>query len=135
MGLGPAMTTRAKLVILKLLVGMFNLIWIGAAIALVYFLYGALANDSPWSYLSWPFAVGFFARLAAVAVKDNRQRVDYVNQLMERGYAQRDADSAWRIATTGGTNLLRNLQQAELNDEIDRLESAIDTPSAKGNSA
>jgi len=126
--LGHAVTTRTNLGILALLAGMFDLIWIGAAIALVYFLYGALANDGPWAYLSWPFAVGIFARLAAVALKNNKQRIDYVNQLTERGYAQRDADAAWRTATAGGTNLLRNLQQAELGAEIHRLEDSINTP-------
>jgi len=125
--LGQAVTTRTKLRILALLAGMFDLIWIGAAIALVYFLYGALANDSPWAYLSWPFAVGFVARLAAVALKDNKRRVDYVNQLTDSGYAQADAEAAWQTAAGGGTNLLRNLQQTELGAEIHRLENSIDT--------
>jgi hypothetical protein len=129
------MTTRTKLVILQLLAGMFDLIWIGASVVLVYFLYGALANDEPWAYLSWPFAVALIARQIAVALKNNKQRVDYVRQLMERGYGREDAEAAWRIATGGGANLLRNLEQAELSDEIHRLERADNTPNAKGNSA
>jgi hypothetical protein len=123
--LGQAVATRTKLGILALLAGMFDLIWIGAAIALVYFLYGALANDSPWAYLSWPFAIGFSAWHIAAALKDTRQRIDYVDQLADRGYSQGDAEAAWRIATGGGTNLLRILQQAELRDEIDQLESVV----------
>ena len=107
-----------------LLAGMFNLIWIGASIALVYFLYGALANDAPWAYLSWPFAAAFVARRIAVALKDKRHCVDYVDQLTARGYEQAEAEAAWRTATGGGTNLLRNLQQAELSDETYQLRKA-----------
>ncbi len=129
------MTTRTKLVILELLAHVFDLIWIGASLALVYFLYGALANDAPWAYLSWPFAAAFVAKQIAAAFKDNKQRVDYLDQLIRRGYEQEDAVAAWRTASGGGLNLLRNLQQAELSDEIYRLERAINTPSAKGNSA
>ena len=112
------MKTRTKLIALEMLGGLFDLIWIGASLALVYFLYGALANDAPWFYLSWPFAAAFMARQIAVAFRDNKRRVDYVDQLTERGYEQADAEAAWRTATGGGTNLLRNLQQAELSDEI-----------------
>lgn len=113
---------------------MFDLIWIGAAIALVYFLYGALANDSPWAYLSWPFAIGFSAWHIAAALKNNKQRVDYVDQLMERGYEQGEAADAWRTAKNGGLNLLCNLQQAELGDQINRLEKSINTSGTGGNS-
>jgi hypothetical protein len=128
------MKMKTKLITLGLLGGMFDLIWIGASIVLVYFLYGALANDGPWFYLSWPFAVGFIARRIAVAFKDGKQRVDYVDQLIERGYEQNDAEAAWRTAFGGGLNLLRNLQQVELSDEIHRLETAISTPNVGENS-
>ena len=128
------MTAGTKLVFLGLLARIFDLIWIGASISFVYFLYGGLANDGPWAYLSWAFAVGFVARQAAVASKDNKRRIDYVDQLTARGYEQANAEAAWHTATGGGMNLLRNLQQAELGDEIYRLERAVNTPSAKGNS-
>ncbi len=129
------MKTRTKLIILELLGRMFDLIWIGASIVLVYFLYAALVNDAPWAYLSWPFAAAFVAKQIAAAFKDNKHRVDYVRQLMERGYAQAEAAEAWRTANSGGLNLLCNLQQAELSDQIQRLERAINTPNAEGNSA
>ena len=128
------MKTRTKLITLELLGGMFNLIWIGASVALVYFLYGALANDAPWPYLSWSLAVGIMAKQIAAALKDNKQRVDYVDQLMKRGYRHADAEAAERTAADGGTNLLRNLQQAELGEQIDRLEVAINIPNTEGNS-
>ena len=132
--LGQAVTTRTKLGFLALLAGMFDLIWIGASLAVVYFLYGALANDLPWAYLGWLFTVGFLAKLIAVALKDNKQRVDYVDQLMKRGYKQGEAAAAWRTAKNGGLNLLRNLQQAELGVQIKRLERSINTPGTGGNS-
>ncbi len=58
-----------------------------------------------------------------------------MHQLMERGYQQEEAAEAWRTADSGGLNLLRNLQQAELSKEIDRLETAINTPNEEGDSA
>lgn len=129
------MKTKTMLSTLEFLGGMFDLIWIGASIALVYFLYGALANAAPWSYLSWSIVVGFIAKQIAAVLKDNKQRIDYVHQLIERGYEREDAEAAWRTASGGGLNLLRNLQQADLGEQIDRLEAAINTPNAEGNSA
>ena len=129
------MKTRIKLITLELLGGMFDLIWICASIVLVYFLYGVLANDAPWLYLSWSLAIGFIAKQIAAALKGNKQRIDYVDQLAERGYEPEDAEAAWRTASGGGLNLLRNLQQADLSEQIDRLEAAINAPGAEGNSA
>ena len=117
-----------------MLAGMFDLIWIGAAIALVYFLYAALANDGAWGYLSWAFAIGFSAWHITAALKDTRQRVDYVDQLMKRGHEQGEATEAWRTAKNGGLNLLRNLQQAELGEQINRPKNSIDTSGTGGNS-
>ncbi len=129
------MKTRPKLIALELLGGIFDLIWIGALLVLVYFLYGAFTKGTPWPYLGWSLAVGFIAKQIAAALKDRKLRVDYVGQLTDRGYERDDAEAAWRIATGGGANLLRNLQQAELGDEIDRLEKAINTPNAEGKCA
>ena len=122
------MTTKPKLIVLKLLGGMFDLIWIIAFIVFVYFLYGALAKDTPWPYLGWLLAVVCIAKQIASALKDKKQRVDYVDQLTERGYKQADAEAAWRTASGGGSNLLRNLQRAELG------ETTINTSSTGGDS-
>jgi hypothetical protein len=118
---------KTKLIILQFLAGVFGLVWIAAAIAAVYFLYGALANDAPWSGLIWSVAVGFVSKQIAAALNGNKQRLEYVDLLTQRGYVQADAEAAWRTASGGGVNLLRNLQQAEIGDEIARLESAIST--------
>jgi len=65
----------------------------------------------------------------------SKHRVDYVDQLIERGYSKGEAAEAWRTADSGGLNLLRNLQQAELGEEIERLETTINTPNEEGDSA
>ena len=121
------MKTKTKLIALELLRRMFDLIWIGASIVLIYFLYGTLAKNAPWPYLSWSIVVAFIARQIAGAFKDKKQRIDYVDQLTDRGYEREDAEAAWRIAFSGGSNLLRNLQQAEFDGEIARVDSAICT--------
>lgn len=119
------MRKTIKLLFLELLGAIFGLTWAAAAIASVYFLYGAMVNDVPWSYLLWSFGIGFIAVQFSAAVNTGIQRVDYVNQLIERGYAQAEAEEAWRTTICGGMNLLRNLQQAELSAQIELLETAI----------
>jgi len=51
------------------------------------------------------------------------------------GYSKGEAVEAWRTADSGGLNLLRNLQQAELSEEIDQLKTAINTSNGEGDSA
>ena len=128
------MKTKMKILFLELLGGIFGLICVGAAIASVYFLYGATANGGPWSYVLWSFGVGLFAMLIVASLNGGKQRVDYVGQLIERGYSKGEAAEAWLTANSGGLNLLRNLQQVELSKEIDRLETAISTPNGEGDS-
>jgi hypothetical protein len=119
---------KRKLLILELLATIFGLICAGAAIASVYFLYGAFTKVAPWFYVLWSFGAGLFAMLIAAALIGSKKQIGYVDQLIERGYEQAEAREAWRTASNGGLNLLRNLQQTELGEEIDRLETAINTP-------
>jgi hypothetical protein len=128
------MKITTKLLILELLGGMFGLICASAAIASVYFMYGAFAKVARWSYVIWAFGAGFIAMLIADALIGGRQRVDFVDQFIGRGYSKGDAVEAWRTANSGGLNLLRNLQQAELSKQTNRLETAIDTPNTDGDS-
>jgi len=113
MALSRTVKKRTKFIILQLLGGIFGGVWIGAAIAAVYFLYGCLANDAPWSYVLWSAATGLVVKQIAAAFTGIKQRLDYEHQLIERGYPPAEASGAWRISTNGGLNLLLNLQQAE----------------------
>jgi len=126
---------KIKLLILESLAGIFGLICAGAAIASVYFLYGAFTKVAPWFYVLWSLGAGLFAMLIAAALNGSKKRIDYVDQLIERGYAQAEAGAAWRIAKNGGMDLLTNLHQVELADEIDRLESNLGIPNAEENGA
>ena len=115
-----------KLLILELLGGIFGWIWIGAAIASIYFLYGALANDGPWSQLFWSIGAAFIAKNLAATLNSSKEQVDYVYQLMGYGYTHEEATSAWQIAINGGSNLLLNLQQAEKIEESDCPDAECD---------
>ena len=126
------MTIKTKLLILDLLNGVFGLLWAGAAIASVFFLYDVLANDAPWPYLIWSIIGGFIAMQIAAALNYNKHRIDYVNQITERGFTPAAAAEAWLTASDGGMNLLRNLKQEELSAQIDLLETAINVSGAKG---
>ena len=129
------MKTATKLRILELLIGIFGLICAGAAIASVYFLYGVFAKVTPWFYVLSSFGAGLIAMLIVVVLNGRKHRVDYVDQLIERGYSKGKAEEAWRLADSGGLNLLRNLQQTELGKQIDRLETAINTSNGEGDAA
>ena len=97
--------TTVKLIILELLAKFFGWMWIGASMVSVYFLYGALASAAPWSDLLWSIGAGLIAKYLAVVSNRNKQRVDYVDQLMARSYTQADANEAWKIMVNGGSNL------------------------------
>ena len=120
------MKTTLKLSTLGLLGGTFRILSISAFISAIYFLYQALAHDAPWIYLLYSIVVALVAMQTAVSIFDSEQRLDYVQQLVDRGYVRVDAEAAWRTAETGGMNLLRNLHQVELADEIERLESELE---------
>ena len=87
--------------------------WIGAAITSIYFLYVALASAASWSNLLWSIGAGLIAKFLAVVLNRNKHRVEYVDQLMERGYSRAEATEAWKITINGGANLLFNLQQTD----------------------
>ena len=111
--------------------GIFGWIWIGAAIASVYFLYAALANDAPWSGLLWSIGAGFIAKYVAAALNRNTQRLGYVDQLIKRSYTRAEATEAWHTALHGGSNLLLNLQQAEKIEEVEGPDIGSSCPNAE----
>ena len=94
--------------------------WIGTAIASIYFLYDALASAAPWSNLLGSIGVTLIAKYLSVVLNLYKQKVDYVEQLMKRSYTQAAASEAWKITVDGGANLLLNLKQT---DTITRSDS------------
>ncbi len=85
------MKIAIKLRILELLIGIFGLTCAGAAIATIYFLYGVFAKVAPWSNVLWSFGAGVIAMLIVAALNGGKQRVDYVDQLIEPGYSKGEA--------------------------------------------
>jgi hypothetical protein len=124
------MKTRTKLAILDWLGVAFTGLWVCAAIVCVYFLYGILAAEMPWAGLLWPMATGLIAKQLSSYIAETRHRLNYIDELKQRGYVQAGAESAWRTSVDGGTNLLLNLQQSELSQEIEKLE--IDIAASSG---
>jgi uncharacterized membrane protein YbhN (UPF0104 family) len=125
------MKTATTIIILRLFGGISWSLAIVGSIASVYFLYQVLAHDAPWVFPIWLVVVAFAANQASSSIYDTKRQLEYVEQLLERGYLRADAEAAWRIAKNGGMNLLTNLHQVELSDEIDRLESALGNPSSE----
>ena len=92
---------------------MFGLTWVGAAIATVCFLYGALANGAPVYYLLESIGVALLAWILFAKSNKNVEQIKYIDQLVVRGYTPAEARSAWEITINGGSNLLLYLQQAD----------------------
>jgi hypothetical protein len=108
---------------LELSASLFGWIWIGAALASVYFLYGVLASAAPWSNLLWSIGAGLVTKYLAVVLHRTKQKADYVDQIVKRGYTRGEATTAWEIANNDGSNLLLNLQQTETIAEADQPDS------------
>lgn len=104
---------KTKLVILKLLDGLFKWTWIVATVACVHYLYEALANDAPISYLLMSIVVALIAKSLATTFRNYKVEKEYVDQLMRHGFSKDEAASAWEIKSNGGSNLLLHLQQAD----------------------
>jgi hypothetical protein len=124
------MKTRTILVILEFVGGLLSWAWVAAAIASIYFLYGILASGQSWPLLLWAVLAGLVSMLLSNIVRERRRRLHFVYQVMKRGLTHADAEAAWRTASAGGSNLLRNFQQSELGEQIGRLEVAIGAQSS-----
>lgn len=121
------MRTRTILVILDFVGWLLISASIVAAIASLYLLYGILAYGQSWPDLLWAVVAGVAAKRFSNIVQRRRHRLHFVNQLMMRGLSHADAEAAWRTASAGGSNLLRNLQQGERVDQTGRLDVATST--------
>lgn len=111
--MGWVKRTKGSLVAWRLLKGLVDALWIGALGVFTYFLYQALTTSTLWPFLGWSFVVSLIGWQVSRAMQRKLVQVNYMLKLAERGYSKQDAEAAWYIATGGGTNLLRNLEQAE----------------------
>jgi len=111
---------RTVLVLMGLLRGLFRWSFIAASIATFYLLYRATAGDGPWLYVLWSAVATFAVATIAFVLSDNIRRLDYMYQLLARGYPRSEADLAWRMADGGGFNVLLGLQQAETRQHCDQ---------------
>lgn len=107
------MQVKAWLVFWGILGRMGSWVWISALIGAVFLLYEALARGGSWFLLLCSIVAALAAKAFAAAANNRHRRLDYVNQLRLRGFAESEADAAWHTATNGGFNVLLNLQQAD----------------------
>jgi hypothetical protein len=114
------MRTRTNLVILNFVGGLLSWAWIVAAITSVYFLYGILASGQSWPDFLWAVVASVVAKQFSNIVLKRRRRLHFVDQLMKRGLTHANAEAAWRTASAGGSNMLRNFQQADLVGELSK---------------
>lgn len=81
------MKTKAKLVILNLVTGLFGWAWIGAGLVAAYFLVNAIAFDGQWRHVIWAAVVAGVAKWLARGFMENQQRIAYESHL--RSFARR----------------------------------------------
>ena len=70
----------------------------------------------------WAALFAWGARMVADVLRDSRQRLNYIDQLMRHGYSLREAEAAWQTSSEGGYNALLGVQQAETLAGIDNME-------------
>ena len=108
------MKIRTKLLILNLVNGVFELATIAAAMVAVLLLYRVSVNEASVYYLILSIGTAFIAKSLSVYFDGKKEQVDYIDQLMKRGYTRIEARSAWKISINGGSSLLLNLRQADI---------------------
>jgi hypothetical protein len=116
------MKRRHGLLLLDIAGSVFGWTWIVAWLVTVYFLYAAIAAGGPRLYVLWAALLAWGARMIADVLRDSRQRLNYVDQLVRHGYSRREAEAAWQMAREGGHNALLNVQQAETLTGVDKME-------------
>jgi hypothetical protein len=89
------METKAKLVWLELVAGIFGWGWILASLAALYFLATAIFIDSPWSPFFWAFGIGAVSKWLARGLRDSQLRVAFVAELMKKGLSREEASKEW----------------------------------------
>ena len=85
------MPTRSKLMTMELLSGVFGWAWIIAFGFAVYYLF---SND-PWSSFFWALGISAVAKWLARGFNDHKVRLFYVDDLMQKGMSQAEANEQW----------------------------------------
>ncbi len=115
------MKRRHGLLLLDIAGSVFGWTWIVAWLVTLYFLYVAIADGGPRLYVLWAALLAWGARMIADLLRDSRQRLNYIDQLVRHGYSLREAEAAWQMSSEGGYNALLNVQQAESMAGIDDM--------------
>ena len=116
------MKRRHGLLLLDIAGTVFSWTWVIAWLATFYLLYAAIAEGGPRLYVLWAALLAWGARMVADVLRDSRQRLNYIDQLVQHGYTLGEAEAAWHTSNEGGYNALLNLQQAESLSGIDNME-------------
>ena len=115
------MTRRHGLLALDVAASLFNWLWIAAWLGTLYFLYAAIVEGGPRLHVLWAAVLAWAARMVADVLRDGRQRLKYIDQLIAHGYSPGEAEAAWQTTREGGYNALMHLQQAETLTGIDSM--------------
>ncbi len=89
------MQKKSKLIILELISGALGWLWIIAGLAALYFLVSAIGFNGRWSNFIWALVISVVAKWLAKSFLENKQRVAYEAELLNKGYTPEQAGREW----------------------------------------
>ena len=93
--------TRAKLITLELVAGLFGWAWLIAGGFATYYLVMAIGFDGSWVPFLVALVVSGIAKWLTRGFDDNRKRVAFEAHLVAKGMSRKEAGEAWIRAYSG----------------------------------
>lgn len=95
------MSTRAKLVVLEFVTGVFGWGWLIAGGFAIYYLVMAIGFEGSWVSFIVAVVISSIAKWLMVGFEDSKRRVAFKADLVAKGMSPQDAGKAWMQAYTG----------------------------------
>ena len=89
------MSTRAKLVVLELVAGLFGWGWMIAGGFAIYYLVMAIGFNGDWTSFIVAFVISGVAKWLARSFGDSKQRVAFEAEMVANGMSREEAGEAW----------------------------------------
>ena len=99
------MQPKSKLMILELISGILGWLWIIAGVAALYFLVSAIGFHGRWSSFVLALIISLVAKWLSKGFLENKQRVAYEAELINKGYTPEQAGREWIQRYTGSTTI------------------------------
>lgn len=99
---GYTMETKAKLISLELISGIFGWLWVVATLSALYFLAMVVFSNGTWTNFFGALGAGIVGKWLSKGFKNNQQRVAFEAKLIEEGRTPEEAAKEWSERYMGG---------------------------------